>query len=411
MVLRGRTSRGRVTQACHRGGTSVTAMPQSESDPQPAVLYVDDESINLRVFEANFRSRFRVITCASGAEALEILSARPQEFAVLISDQRMPGMTGVELLEKARAIAPDVRRMLITAYADMQAVMDAVNRGQVVRYFVKPWVKDDLAAALEDAVGLYSLQLRLREIEARMLRSERLAAIGQVSAGVAHELMNPVSYMTQNVSTLRRELETLRTFAERVLEKKPDAEVRQTLEELPSLIDDIESGATHIRQIALTVRSQARGEDVESTADVHEVIDFAVKLARVELRQKARIQSHGERLKVRVGPVKLSQLVLNLVVNSAQAMDHLPRAGMIEIRWWREQDRCRIDVIDNGNGIPRNLQQKVFEPLFTTKPVGIGTGLGLSICRDIVTEAGGELRLRSTPGEGTTVELTLPLST
>lgn len=382
-----------------------------ETNPQLAVLYVDDESINLRVFEANFRSRFRVITCASGEQALEILSERPQEIAVLISDQRMPGMTGVELLERARNIAPDVRRMLITAYADMQAVMDAVNRGQVVRYFVKPWAKDELGAALQDAVGMFALQQRLREIEGRMLRSERLAAIGQVSAGVAHELMNPVSYMTQNVSTLRREMETLRRYLERGLEQRPDADVRQTLEELPSLLDDIESGATHIRQVALAVRSQARGEDVESTADLHEVIDFAVKLARPEVRQRARIQSHGERLKVGLGPVKLSQLVLNLVVNSAQALEECPNTGLIEIRWWREQERCRIDVIDNGAGIPRNLQQKVFDPLFTTKAVGAGTGLGLAICREIVTEAGGEIRLRSVPGEGTTVEITLPLAT
>src|SRR5216684_1320865 len=113
-------------------------MPPDES---PAVLYVDDEPINLRVFEANFRTKFRVLTCQSASEALAILGTRAQEIGILISDQRMPNMTGVELLERTREIAPDVQRMVITAYSDMQAVMDAVNRGQVSRYFVKPWVK------------------------------------------------------------------------------------------------------------------------------------------------------------------------------------------------------------------------------------------------------------------------------
>src|SRR5215469_10770366 len=113
--------------------------PVSAPDESPAVLYVDDELINLRVFEANFRSKFRVLTCQSATEALAILGARAQEIGILISDQRMPSMTGVELLESAREIAPDVQRMVITAFSDMQAVMDAVNRGQVTRYFVKPW--------------------------------------------------------------------------------------------------------------------------------------------------------------------------------------------------------------------------------------------------------------------------------
>src|SRR5919202_4473001 len=100
-----------------------------EQDEAPAVLYVDDEHINLRVFEANFRTRFTVVTADSGPDALEILAQRSAQIAVLITDQRMPGMSGVELLERARDAFLEVRRMLITAYSDMQAAMDGVNRG------------------------------------------------------------------------------------------------------------------------------------------------------------------------------------------------------------------------------------------------------------------------------------------
>lgn len=378
--------------------------------PVPTVLYVDDEPINLRVFEANFRTRFRIITCTEGKAALEILQQPGTDVAVLISDQRMPGMSGVELLEKARSLAPDVRRMLITAYSDMQAVMDAVNRGQVIRYFVKPWVKEELAAALEDAVGIYTLQTRVREIEARMLRSERLATLGQVSAGIAHELMNPVSYMTQNVATLRRELDVLREWIAPRLAKDPSPEVRQTLEDLPGILEDVETGAHHIREVALAIRSQARGEDVESSCEIAEVVEFAVKLARAEIRQRARIQVRGEKAAVAIGPVKLSQILLNLIVNSAQAMEGSERAGLIQVHWWKEGRALRMDIVDNGSGIPPEVMQQVFEPLFTTKAVGTGTGLGLPIVRELLQQAGGDVRLRSKSGEGTTAELTIPLA-
>lgn len=336
-----------------------------------------------------------------------MLAQRAASVAVLISDQRMPGMSGVELLERARADFPDVRRMLITAYSDMQAVMDAVNRGQVVRYFVKPWVKEDLGAALDDSIRIWSLQGRLRDIESRMLRSERLATLGQVSAGIAHELMNPVGYMSQNVEALRRELDVVRDALLPILESKPNDALQNALAEMPSILEDVETASKHIRQVALSIRAQARGEDEESSANVSDVADFAVRIARSQVPGRTRIQTRGEPIAVNVGPVKLAQVLINLIVNSAQAIDPA-RPGLITVKWWNEGPNVRIDVEDNGVGIPPDLTSRVFEPLFTTKAVGTGTGLGLAICKDIVVNAGGKLELKSTVGKGTTMQITLP---
>jgi two-component system, NtrC family, sensor kinase len=344
---------------------------------------------------------------ASGEEGLQVLAQKAPQIAVLISDQRMPGMSGVELLERARDQFPDVRRMLITAYSDMQAVMDAVNRGQVVRYFVKPWVKEDLGAALDDSIRIWTLQSRLRDIESRMLRSERLATLGQVSAGIAHELMNPVGYMSQNVEALRRELDVVRNAMLPILEEKPNDSLQTTLGDLPSILEDVETAARHIRQVALTIRAQARGEDEEQVSSVPDVAEFAVRMARGQLRSRTRIQTRGEKLSVKLGPVKLCQVLINLVVNSAQAIDP-EKAGLITVQWWSEAGKARIDVEDNGAGIPPELTTRIFEPLFTTKPVGTGTGLGLAICRDLVQSAGGELNLKTKVGQGTTMQITLP---
>jgi two-component system NtrC family sensor kinase len=378
------------------------------ADDTPAVLYVDDEPINLRVFDANFRNRFKIITCQLPTEALAILANRGHEIGVLISDQRMPELTGVELLERAKEIAPDVLRMVITAYSDVQAVIDAVNRGRVSRYFVKPWIKEDLLAALEDAMRIYQLQSRLREIETRMLRSERLAAIGQVSAGIAHELMNPVAYMTQNIEALRTELKVLSSYITPRVQKQHDRDVERTLDELPQILSDIETGSKHIREVALGIRGHARSDEESSEADLVDVAGFAAKLARSEVKQRSKLTVEGPPLKVAGGPVQLCQILLNLIVNSAQSLEGAARQGVIRVSWEPEGDRVRVMVKDNGCGIPPELQEKVFEPLFTTKAPGVGTGLGLAICKELVDRMGGQIRLQSTVGVGTTVELSLP---
>ncbi len=370
-----------------------------------SVLYVDDDGLNLRVFEANFGRRLPTIVCSSPTEALSILEQRRAEIGVVLSDQRMPGMTGVELLERARTVAPEARRMLVTAYADMQAVVDAVNRGQVSRYFVKPWDRADLLAALEEGLRVVALEQRLREVEGRMLQAERLATLGQVTAGIAHELGAPVSYMSQNVGSLRRDLSRLLEHVGPQLQASP--EVAELAADLPALVRDLEEGAQHLRRVTDSLKAQARGEDQEQSAEVSEVAAFVARLARPQLRERARLSSQGEPVYVHAGPVRLTQILLNLVVNAAQAMDGTGRAGRIELRWHATQEAVQLSVVDNGCGIPLALQQKVFQPLFTTKPVGTGTGLGLAICRELVAQLGGSLELRSVPGEGTRVDVTL----
>ncbi len=131
-------------------------------------------------------------------------------------------------------------------------------------------------------------------------------------------------------------------------------------------------------------------------------------MARAEVRQRAKLVVEGQPARVKGGPVRLCQVLLNLIVNGAQAMDGTGRRGVVEIRWKDGGERVHLTVTDNGRGIPLDLQQKLFEPLFTTKAPGEGTGLGLSICRELLRAIGGEISLRSTPGVGTTVEVLLP---
>jgi signal transduction histidine kinase len=375
-------------------------------DDRAVVLYVDDEAGNLRVFEANFRSRFRLLTAPSGEEGLTLLDQHAHDVGVLLADQRMPGMTGAELLEKAREAHPDIARMIVTAYSDVHAVMDAVNRGQVSRYFVKPWNRDELGAALDEALRVHQMQVKLREYQSRLLRSERLATLGQFAAGIAHELMNPVSYVSQNVTVLREELDHVLRYAAEALQENPRERVAQVLDGLPSLLQDLEMGTQHIRTVASNIRTQARGEEPEKDCDLVDVTTWAAKLARPEIGHRARVQVRGEAMKVHCGPIKLTQVLLNLMVNSAQAISE-GKAGLIEVTWAAEDKHVLVRISDNGSGIAPEHLPKVFQPLFSTKPAGVGTGLGLGICRELVRSMDGELTLESALGQGTTVTLKL----
>lgn len=376
------------------------------------VLYVDDEPVNLRVFTANFKNRFPIVTASSGEDALKLIAESPQSYGVLISDQRMPGMSGVELLERAREIEPGIARMMVTAYADVQVAADAVNRGQVARYFVKPWRKEEVISALEDAFRIVRLERQLRDIQAQMLQRERLATIGQVSAGIAHELLNPVSYLSQNVQLMKADLDELRELLPADTLPKRAA---QLLVDFPQMLGDLEVGAKHVRQIALGMRAQARGDDDESSSELEDVVGFAVKLAKAQARPRAAIKVEGNAVRVRGGQVRLCQVLLNLLVNASQALDELPppltpgaRTPTLDVTWRVEEELVSLEVKDNAPGIPADVLPRIFEPLFTTKRGRQGTGLGLPICKEIVESVGGALSVSSTVGVGTVVEVRLP---
>jgi signal transduction histidine kinase len=219
--------------------------------------------------------------------------------------------------------------------------------------------------------------------------------------------MNPIAYMTQNIEALRTELKVLAEYVSPRLEKQRDEEVEQTLKELPQILNDIETGSKHIRQVALGVRGHAQSAEESTEAELADVAGFAAKLARSEVKQRSKLAVDGPPVRIAGGPVQLCQVLLNLIVNAAQSLEGTARQGMIRVSWELEGDWVRLIVKDNGVGITPELQDKVFEPLFTTKAPEVGTGLGLSICKELVGRMGGEIKLHSTVGVGTTVELRL----
>jgi signal transduction histidine kinase len=369
------------------------------------VLFVDDDAANLVVCEAIVGGELELLTAQSAAKALEILRSR--EVAVLVTDQRMPGLTGVELCEQALSLSPNTIRILITAYSDLKAAIDAINRGQVRRYLRKPWEPEELLAELRDALAVYETAHQLRAAERRLREVERVYTLGVIAAAVAHELRSPLTVVTVSAELVRLELTELRKDLER--SDTSLADVRRRLDVQLTVIDDIELGANQMRNVLAGVAQNSRGRAIPDVFELAEVARQAIRLLPFELRDIGRTVLEVVGTPRVAGSVpKLMQLVLNLIVNALQALATRRPENLIRIVVWSTAESAILEVRDNGPGIPVQDLAKVFEHFFTTKSVG-GAGLGLAISETIAREHGGTLTAESKPGEGACFRLVLPL--
>jgi len=278
--------------------------------------------------------------------------------------------------------------------------------------------KQDLerASVLASQVSLALENVRLVH---QVAASERLAAVGQLAAGVAHEINNPVSCVLAGHSYLRERMGDLNRL-DALFEQGADLHTLQAfrkqlggrafLEEMSDALGDAEEGAVRVRDIVRDMRSLARSDDAKrGIIDVNDPIRSALRVAGAELRHRAKVTVRlGEHVDVVGSAGRLSQVFLNLVVNAAQAFGDRPaQANEIEVTSVRDGNDVLARVADNGPGIPPQHLPRIFEAFFTTKGASTGTGLGLSISRDIVRSHGGDIRVESTPGRGATFTVVL----
>ncbi len=356
----------------------------------PSVLYVDDEAANLVVFTAGLRGSVPVVTAQSGAAALELM--RKQEIAVLVADQRMPGMSGVDLLDAVRTEFPDTVRILMTAYSDLEAAIDAINRGHIDLYLRKPWEPVELRQVLVGAVERYRAVRWATELERRMRETERMYSLGVIAMGVAHELRGPLTALTMNLELISDLVGDL--TGKKIL----DGALRDSRTSVQALADIISS-------VELSTRSRT-DEDV----DFKEVVEFAVRSASGEVRHRGQLKLlAGAVPPIRGSRTRLGQVVLNLLVNAIEAFDPEQRQrNLLSVTLSAQGKEAVLVVEDNGAGIPAEVVSRVFDPFFTTKVDG-GTGLGLAISKQIVEELGGSIAVSSIVGEGTRFQVRLPV--
>lgn len=254
-----------------------------------------------------------------------------------------------------------------------------------------------------------------REMQTSLLLADRLASVGTLAAGVAHEINNPLGYMITNLQCIDEELAEVRSLVGRLGEKggaASPAEVAAALADLEEPVRIARRGADRVRQIVRDLMTFSRA-DTESrgAVDVRDVLDFTLKMANNEIKRKAKIDTRYADIlpPVLANESRLGQVFLNLIINAAQAIpEGAPEANAISIVAGVEGEQVAVTVSDTGPGIPYDMQTRIFDPFFTTKPVGVGTGLGLSICHRLVIGFGGSLSLVSEVGKGATFKVTLP---
>jgi nitrogen-specific signal transduction histidine kinase/CheY-like chemotaxis protein len=241
-----------------------------------------------------------------------------------------------------------------------------------------------------------------KQLETRLVQADRLAALGTMAAGVAHEINNPLAYVLLNLEWIARKLPAL-------------ANDPTGLDALMDMLKEAREGADRVSAIVRDLRcfSRADGES-RRYVDLCDIVQSAVKIAGHEVRQRAQVTTSLEPVRsVWANEGRLEQVVINLLLNAAQAMAE-SSADQNEIRVSvrpEGETHAVLEVSDNGRGIPADVQPRIFDPFFTTKPVGVGTGLGLTVCHSIVASLGGTITAYSQPGEGTTLRVVLPTST
>jgi len=253
---------------------------------------------------------------------------------------------------------------------------------------------------------------RLQATQQQLLQSEKMASIGQLAAGVAHEINNPIGYVYSNVSTLQGYVGDLLSVVRHLRgidnEPAPACDVEFLEEDIPQLVSETREGLDRVKKIVQDLKDFSRIDksDDWEVADLVKGLESTLNIVQNEIKYKASVVKDLAALpEVCCLPTQLNQVFMNLLVNAAQA---IPAKGTITLRSGFDDDFVWIEIADDGCGMPPEVQSRIFEPFFTTKPVGKGTGLGLSVSYSIVQKHNGTIVLRSAPGEGTSFKVVLP---
>lgn len=403
------------------------------------ILIVDDSAVVRRSLSKALGDSFRCAEARTVLEAFELLKST--EFALVITDIIMPGLSGIELLRKVVEAYPRTGVIVVSGVDRPQRALDAVRLG-AFDYLIKPCDNEVLTLTVTRALEHRNLLLnakrykadlesrneelirgkqQLQRLQAQIVQNEKMASIGQLAAGIAHELNNPVGFLYGNLDLLGScitDLSRIVRFYEHV-ELSPEISqaveslkeqigYARTIADLDSILADCREGAERVRDIVQNLRTFSRLDEAElKRTDIHEGIESTIRIlsryfsvGSIEL-----VRDFGDVPTIEAYSAKLNQVWMNLLVNAAQALG--PNPGRVTIRTRATDDKVYVAISDTGCGIDAAVAGKIFDPFFTTKSVGEGTGLGLSISFGIIEDHGGTIKVESRQGVGTTFTVEL----
>jgi signal transduction histidine kinase len=374
------------------------------------LLVEDDGELRSSLSELLRSDGYDVVGAANGSEALEYLKQAPAPDLILL-DLMMPVKDGWQFrIEQKRD--PNISSIPVLAIsADDTPKAVAIDAEM---YLKKPFQYTTLLDAIRRVIDTK-----------RLAHLDRMASLGTLAAGIAHEINNPLTYVIANLELIEEEMPRLiqeyttasqRGSSPRPPESRPSdrpsSAVLARLNEISARLHDALDGSERIRGIVLNVKTFSRASDEHRTfVDVRSVLDSSIKVVMSEIRQRARLVKDYENVPlVLANPGQLGQVFLNLLLNAAHSIEREgPEANVIRVVTRKSPaGEIVIEVSDTGKGIPPEAQPRIFDPFFTTKPIGVGTGLGLSVCHGIVRSLGGTITVESEILRGSTFRVVLP---
>ena len=378
---------------------------------KPRVLVADDEPDMLKYLKSQLSINFQVIEAVDGQQAVE----KANQFLpdVIVCDMMMPEKNGLEVCRelRERTSTRSIPILLLTARADEETKLAALSVG-ANDFITKPFSMTELSVRLKNLFDTYTLQQelarqnqileatieQLKETEVQLVHSEKLASLGRLSAGIIHEINNPLNFAKTALYVLQIMTESLGA--------NQKTEFREVLQDMGEGINRISSIVSDLRTFTQPHLTQLE------KVPVVEVINSALRLLSNEWESKVRIEKEiPEDQSIWANRNQITQVLVNLLQNALHALakkDFSDTPPTIWVRGIEEDGESLIIVRDNGEGIPAENLQKIFDPFFTTKDVGEGMGLGLSICYRIIKQHGGRIQVQSGPGEYSEFRLRLP---
>jgi signal transduction histidine kinase len=369
---------------------------------RPTVLLADDEPDMRRFLRTQLDENYDVLEAADGVQALEKAAQFPPD--IILLDMMMPEMDGLSVCQelRKRENTAAIPIILLTARADEETKFNALERG-ANDFLAKPFSSIELHARIKNLVESHDFQRKLskqnqslsntieqlKETESQLVQSEKLASLGRLSAGIIHEINNPLNFATTGLFTLRNKCKQLAPAERREYEE---------------ILGDVEEGVKRVRNIVSDLRMFTHPEDGPTEpVDVAEIINTSLRFLSGEWNDKVRLDLKIiPEQTVMANRNKLIHVLVNLLQNSLDAMRQKKfenETPAISIQSRTEGDRSFIVIRDNGPGIEQKHLDKIFDPFFTTKDVGEGMGLGLSICHRIMRGFDGRILVKTEPGQ------------
>jgi two-component system, probable response regulator PhcQ len=383
----------------------------TENLRQYSVLYVDDEERSLKSFERAFSDQFKIRVANNATEGLKLFEEH-QDIAVLLTDQRMPGAKGVWLLDKARQLRPKVLRILVTAYSDMQSVIDAVNTGAIFHYVTKPWDPPQLESTLKHALELFAVQRErdqlLREkmdVLHNMMISDRIVSLGFMAAGLSHHIRNSLVPVKTFIELVPQQLRD-----EGIDPKKSKAaefwtEYQQTADSHVVKIDNLLKELWVIAEtpsLGFTDRIEMRDVANETVARLHEALTSKKIFVEINVPESLPVLTVDKAKFTRMFELLLKDEIVSLPAECRIAVTATTPAD--------KPGRVVISVRDNGPGLSKQILDTIFDPFNARSDSPTEHGINLMACYFIVHYHGGKLEAHSAPGQGTEFSIELPIT-